>query len=121
VKKDVPLDDGMVLEVGGLRITVLYTPGHTPDGVCYVVDGCLFSGDTLFIGECGRADLPGSDPSALYDSLFDKLGRLPGDTRVYPGHDYGPKPWSTLDEQRRTNYTLAPRTRAQFIAFLAEP
>jgi hydroxyacylglutathione hydrolase len=121
VPKDLPLDDGSTLELGTLRIAVLHTPGHTPDGVCLLVGGKLFTGDTLFVGECGRTDIPGGDAGALYDSLFGKLGALPDDTEVYPGHDYGPRPSSTLGEERRSNYTLAPRTRAEFVRFMAEP
>jgi hydroxyacylglutathione hydrolase len=121
VPKDVALDDGSVLEVGTLRVEVLHTPGHSPDGVCLLVDGKLFTGDTLFVGECGRTDLPGGDPGVLHDSLCGKLGALPDETEIYPGHDYGPRPSSTLGEERRTNYTLAPRTRAEFVRFMAEP
>jgi glyoxylase-like metal-dependent hydrolase (beta-lactamase superfamily II) len=117
----VPLDHGSVLEVGGLRVRVIHTPGHTPDGLCLLVEGCVFTGDTLFVGECGRADLPGSDPTALYHSLFDQLLALPDETRVYPGHDYGASPHSTIGAERRTNYTLEPRTEAEFVAFMAEP
>jgi glyoxylase-like metal-dependent hydrolase (beta-lactamase superfamily II) len=121
VRKDLGLDDGAVLVVGSLRIRVIHTPGHTPDGVCFLVGGRLFSGDTLFVGECGRADLPGGDASALHDSLFVKLATLPDETELRPGHDYGPRPVSTLGEERRSNYTLAPRSRAEFMAFMAEP
>ena len=121
VPKDLELDDGAALEVGSLRIEVIHTPGHTPDGVCLLVGGKLFTGDTLFVGECGRTDISGGDASSMYDSLFGKLLELPDETEVYPGHDYGPRPRSTIGEERRSNYTLAPRTREQFVRFMAEP
>jgi glyoxylase-like metal-dependent hydrolase (beta-lactamase superfamily II) len=121
VAKDLALDHGSVIELGTLRIEVLHTPGHTPDGICLLAGGKLFTGDTLFVGECGRTDIPGGDAGALYDSLFGTLGSLPDETEIYPGHDYGPRPRSTLGEERRSNYTLAQRTRAEFVRFMAEP
>jgi len=121
VPMDLGLEHGSTLEVGMLRIEVVHTPGHTHDGVCLLCAGKLFTGDTLFVGECGRTDISGGDAGALYDSLFGKLLGLPDETEVYPGHDYGPRPSSTIGEERRTNYTLAPRTRAEFVRFMAEP
>jgi len=81
----------------------------------------VFTGDTLFVSECGRADLPDSDPSAFYDSLFNKLMKLDDDVEVYPGHDYGVKPHSTIGYEKKHNYTLQPRTREEFIEFLLQP
>ena len=121
MKKDLALDDGAVLQVGALEIKVLHTPGHSRDGLCFLADHKLFTGDTLFVGECGRTDIPGGDAGAMYDSLFGKLLKLPDGTEIYPGHDYGPRPTSTLGTERRTNYTLEPRTREEFIEFMAEP
>jgi glyoxylase-like metal-dependent hydrolase (beta-lactamase superfamily II) len=121
IEKDVEVDGGENIEVGGLRIEVIHTPGHTPDGICLLVDKKLVTGDTLFVGECGRTDLPGSDSRAMYDSLFNKLMKLEDDIEVYPGHDYGKRPSSTIGEERRTNYTLEPRTTDEFVRFMAEP
>lgn len=121
IKKDIPLDDGAVLKVGSLDIQVLQTPGHSRDSVCYLVNRRLFTGDTLFVGECGRTDMPGGDAGALYDSLFGRLMKLPDDVEVYPGHDYGSRPTSTIGHERKTNYVLEPRTRQEFIEFMAEP
>jgi len=121
MKKDIPLDDGASLRVGSLEVRVLHTPGHSRDSVCYLVGKKLFTGDTLFVGECGRTDMPGGDAGALYDSLFNKLLKLPDDVEVFPGHDYGPRPTSTIGQERRTNYVLEPRTREEFIEFMAEP
>jgi glyoxylase-like metal-dependent hydrolase (beta-lactamase superfamily II) len=118
--QDLPLEDGQELTVGGIPIRVLHTPGHTPDSVLYLFEGRVATGDTLFVGECGRTDLPGGDPGALYDSLFSRVLQLDDATVVLPGHDYGATPTSTIGKERRTNYVLQPRTREEFIAFLRE-
>jgi glyoxylase-like metal-dependent hydrolase (beta-lactamase superfamily II) len=120
VNKDVSVEDGGVLEVGKISIRVIHTPGHTVDGICLLVDGKLLTGDTLFVGECGRTDIGGS-PRDLYQSLFDKLMKLDDDVEVFPGHDYGLKPSSTIGEQRRTNYVLERRTLEEFIEFMSIP
>jgi glyoxylase-like metal-dependent hydrolase (beta-lactamase superfamily II) len=100
-------------------IKVIYTPGHTPDSICLLVDNKkLLTGDTLFVGECGRTDLPGGNSESLYDSLFNKLLKLSDDVEVYPGHDYGLKPYSTIGEERRTNYVLQPRSLMEFVEFM---
>jgi len=98
----VKVDNHDTLEVGRLTLRFLHTPGHTPGSQCFLVDGRLISGDTLFIGSCGRTDLPGSDPSAMYDSLTRRLGALPDDTLLFPGHNYG-GPSSTLGDEKRQN------------------
>jgi glyoxylase-like metal-dependent hydrolase (beta-lactamase superfamily II) len=120
-RKDVSVVDGQVLAFGNLAAKVIHTPGHSPDGICLLVDDKLFTGDTLFVGECGRTDLPGGSASDLYDSLFGKLMKLDDNIKVYPGHDYGRKPHSTIGEEKRTNYTLEKRTRQEFIEFMKEP
>lgn len=113
--------DGERLRVGGLEVEVVHTPGHRFDSVCYVVGGThLVTGDTLFVGDCGRVDLPGSDPVAMHRSLLTTLARLPGPLVVCPGHDYGTRPLSTLAEERRTNPVLAPRSLEEFVRFMAE-
>ena len=105
------VEAGEVLKVGNVSIKVLHTPGHTPDSICLLVDSKkLITGDTLFVGECGRVDLPGGSAEKLYDSLFNKLMQLDDSIEVYPGHDYGPKPSSTIGEQRQTNYVLQHRS-----------
>ena len=99
----VKVEGGDDVSIGNLRLKIIHTPGHTPGSQCFLVDGRLVSGDTLFIGSCGRVDLPGSDPAAMYDSLVNKLKRLPDDTVLYPGHDYASKPVSTIAEEKRRN------------------
>jgi glyoxylase-like metal-dependent hydrolase (beta-lactamase superfamily II) len=98
----VRVDNHDTLEVGRLRLTFLHTPGHTPGSQCFLVDGRLISGDTLFIGSCGRTDLPGSDPSQMYYSLTQRLGALPEETVLFPGHNYGGAS-STIGEEKRQN------------------
>jgi len=120
-RKDIALEDGDVLRLGRLEVNVLHTPGHSPDSICLLVDKKLLTGDTLFVGECGRTDLPGGDSAELYVSLFEKILRLEDDIVIYPGHDYGVTPFSTLGLERKTNYTLVPRTRQEFIEFMLEP
>jgi hydroxyacylglutathione hydrolase len=120
-RPDIAVKDGDIIVLGALRMTVIHTPGHTPDGICLLVDGKLLTGDTLFVGECGRTDLSGGNSRNMYDSLFNKLMKLDDDVQVYPGHDYGPKPSSTIGEEKRSNYTLQPRTLSEFISFMREP
>jgi glyoxylase-like metal-dependent hydrolase (beta-lactamase superfamily II) len=108
-------DSGDVIEVGDLRITLVHTPGHTPGSQCFHVDGMLVSGDTLFLDGCGRTDLPGGDPEALYESLTTKLATIPDDTVLFPGHLYSPEPSARLGEVRRRNYVFRPRTRDQWM------
>jgi hydroxyacylglutathione hydrolase len=98
----VKVDNHDTLQVGRLTITFMHTPGHTPGSQCFLVDGRLISGDTLFINSCGRTDLPGSDPGEMYHSLTQRLGALPDDTVLYPGHNYGGDA-STIGEQKRSN------------------
>lgn len=114
---------GDVLEIGGLRVRLLHTPGHTPGSQCFLVEepgapGRLVSGDTLFLGSCGRVDLPGSDPEAMYHSLNGTLKQLPDDVRLYPGHHYAAEPSSTLGEQKQANPFLRVASLEQFLGFM---
>ena len=99
-------DGGDRVSAGAVELTLLHTPGHSPGSQCFLVGSSLVSGDTLFVQGCGRVDLPGSDPEEMYRTLTTRLATLPGDTVLYPGHDYGPTPTSTLDMERRSNYSL---------------
>jgi glyoxylase-like metal-dependent hydrolase (beta-lactamase superfamily II) len=100
---------------------VLHTPGHTPDSICLLANGVLLTGDTLFVGECGRTDLTGGSARDMYNSLFQKLMKLDDNIEVYPGHDYGSSPRSTIGIERGSNYTLKKRTLDEFIEFMKEP
>jgi hydroxyacylglutathione hydrolase len=121
-KKDIGVKDDQELILGNnVRLRFLVTPGHSPDSMCIQVnDIAVMTGDTLFIGECGRVDLPGGDASDLYES-FERIRRLDPKLIVYPGHDYGLKPSSTLKEQLENNYTLVKREKQDFIRFMNEP
>ena len=99
-------DSADELQLGTRRISLLHTPGHTPGSQCFLVDGRLISGDTLFIGSCGRVDLPGGDPAQMYDSLVNKLKRLPENTVLYPGHNYSGQSTSTIGEEKLHNFCL---------------
>lgn len=119
VVADLSVKDGDVLKIGNLSIRVIYTPGHTKDSICLLVDKhILLTGDTLFVGECGRTDLPDGSPEEMYDSLFRKLMKLEDGVKVYPGHDYGRTPSSTIGNEKRTNYVLEPRSLREFIEFM---
>ncbi|MGB9022670.1 MAG: MBL fold metallo-hydrolase [Candidatus Bathyarchaeia archaeon] len=121
LKKDISVKDGDVLQVGSLEVRFIHTPGHSPDSISVLVGNKLVSGDTLFVGECGRTDLPGGSSEQLYDSLFNKLAKLPDEIEVYPGHDYGAKPHSTIAYEKAHNYVLKPRTVREFVQFMKEP
>jgi len=122
INANVKVDDGEIIRIGSIQVKVIHTPGHTPDGICLLVDNQkLLTGDTLFVGECGRTDMPGGNSKSMYDSLFYKILKLNDDLEVYPGHDYGPKPFSTIGEEKQSNYTLKPRSLAEFIEFMNQP
>jgi hydroxyacylglutathione hydrolase len=94
------------VKVGDAAVTLLHTPGHTPGSQCFLTESSLVSGDTLFIGGCGRVDLPGGNPEELYHSLTQVLARLPEQTLVYPGHNYSSKPVSTIRDEKSDNYYM---------------
>lgn len=109
-------DSSDVVTVGELHVELIHTPGHTPGSQCFLVGGRLLSGDTLFLEGCGRTDLPGGDAAALYESLTQRLGKVSDDTVLFPGHFYAALPSAPLGETRRSNYVLAPRSAAQWLA-----
>jgi hydroxyacylglutathione hydrolase len=111
----VKMDAGDTIKVGDLPITFLHTPGHTPGSQCFLVEGNLVSGDTLFVNSCGRVDLPGSDPEAMYHSLNRTLRNLPDATVVYPGHAYSSESSTTIGAQKRTNMYMRFPTLDDFL------
>jgi glyoxylase-like metal-dependent hydrolase (beta-lactamase superfamily II)/rhodanese-related sulfurtransferase len=113
------VDDGDTIRVGDLEIKVLYTPGHTPDGISLYVDGRVFTGDVLLIGGTGRADFAGGDSGHQYDAIAGKLFTLPDDTVVYPAHDYRGNTSSTIGHEKKANPRMAGRTREQYVALMA--
>jgi len=106
------------ITLGARRMRLLHTPGHTPGSQCFLIDGQLISGDTLFIGSCGRVDLPGSDPAQLYDSLVNKLKRLPDETVLYPGHNYANRLTSTIGEERCHNVFMQFKRLEDFLGMM---
>ncbi|MGD8563698.1 MAG: MBL fold metallo-hydrolase [Desulfarculaceae bacterium] len=102
-RADLRLEDGRILPVGDLLIEVIHTPGHTPGSCCFLIEGNLFTGDTLFVGAVGRTDLTGASLETLLHSLEHKLLGLPDETVVWPGHDYGETPSSTLAKEKAEN------------------
>lgn len=115
---DLRLDDGEMLIVGDLRMEALHTPGHTADSMSLVLDDRVFTGDTLLIGGTGRSDLPTGDPHQLYESLFDKLLKLPPETLVFPAHDYKGRSHSTIGAETADNPRLQKTARAEFVAMM---
>jgi len=101
---DALLKDDDLIQIGdGINLRVVHTPGHTPGSMCLYADGHIFTGDTLFVGAVGRTDLPGGSSKQLLTSIKEKIYSLPGSTIVWPGHDYGPYPSSTIEQERHTN------------------
>lgn len=103
---DIPAEDGQIIEAGSLKIEVRATPGHTDGCVSFVMDDRVFTGDALLIGGCGRTDFQQGDPRRLYQSVIGRLFSLPGDTLVYPAHDYKGRTVSTVREELATNARL---------------
>ena len=114
---------GDAIEIGSIRVRLLHTPGHTPGSQCFLLEeanrpGALVSGDTLFLGSCGRVDLPGADPEDMYRSLNQILRALPDDTLIYPGHLYSPEAVGSMGEQKRVNPFLRVTSLEQFLMFI---
>ena len=103
------------LQIGNITFDVIHTPGHTPGCQCFISQGQMISGDTLFIDGCGRCDLPGGDPKIMYNSLYNIIMKLPDDLTVWPGHNYGPTPNDTIGHQKQTNYYLQCSSLDEFL------
>ena len=115
------LDAGDAVEVGALQVRAFHTPGHTPGSTCWHAAGSLFAGDTVFVGACGRCDLAGGDPEQMFESLK-RVSQLPDDVRLYPGHDYGEVPVSSIAREREKNpYFQKLSSLADFIAYRMRP
>jgi sulfur dioxygenase len=112
------LGQGQQLRLGALVLDVLETPGHTPESLSFVLGDCVFTGDALLIGTCGRTDFQGGDPGALYDSIHARLFTLPDATIVYPAHDYHGCASSTIGDEKRGNKRIVGKSRDEFIALM---
>lgn len=116
-----PLDPGAELTVGGRVFQALHTPGHTPGSHCLLAQDALVSGDTVFVNRCGRCDMKGGDPEAMYRSLSQVLARVPDQTRLLPGHDYADVPVEAMGEVRRNNPYFGFGDVASFVAYRMRP
>jgi len=120
IKIDQYVNDGDILELGSLKLKILHTPGHTDNHISVLCEDKIFTGDLLLIGQAGRSDLPGGNPSDQYDSLFNKIATLPDDTKIYPGHDYEENEYSLLKDEKKNNPFLGKRTKDEYILFVKE-
>ena len=118
LKHDITVKDGDVIEFGNSKLNVLHTPGHSKDSICLIGDGKIFSGDTLFVGNTGRVDLPGGSAKELYHSLFDVLYPLDDGLVLYSGHNYGHSEVSTIGQEKITNLVMQKRTEQQFVEMM---
>lgn len=112
----IKVESGDKIDIGGTEIQLIHTPGHTPGSQCFLAEGRLISGDTLFIDSCGRVDLPGGDPEQMYLSLTQKLMALPDETILFPGHNYSGQPTSTIGEQKKSNPYLQFQSLKHFLS-----
>jgi len=120
LQNDITVKDGDVINFGNSELRVLHTPGHSKDSICLIGDGKIFSGDTLFVGNCGRIDLPGGSAKELYHSLFDVLYHLDENLTLYPGHNYGTSATSTIGKEKTTNLVMQKRTEGEFLDMMGQ-
>lgn len=118
LKKDRSVREGEIINIGKTELEVLYTPGHSEDSICLIVNKeSIVTGDTLFVGNIGRVDLPGSSPDNMYDSLS-RISKLEGSLVVYPGHNYGITPTSTILNERTNNPMLNFKSKEAFLKYM---
>lgn len=115
---DMAVDDGEIVNVGMLSLSIMHTPGHTADSICVAVDHLVFTGDTLLIGGTGRTDLPSGSAHQLYHSLFSKLLLLDSATRVYPAHIYGGQKYTTIADELANNKRLQVADENEFVEMM---
>ena len=120
LQNDITVKDGDVINFGNSELRIVHTPGHSKDSICLIGDGKIFSGDTLFVGNCGRIDLPGGSAKELYHSLFDVLYSLDDHLTLYPGHNYGPSAISTIGKEKTTNLVMQRRTEKEFLDMMGQ-
>lgn len=120
LKNDITVKEGDSINFGDSELHVLHTPGHSKDSICLIGDGKIFSGDTLFVGNCGRVDLPGGSAKELYHSLIDVLHKLDDNLTLYCGHNYGPSEVSTIGKEKTTNLVMQKRTEEEFLDMMGQ-
>ena len=117
LRKDISVAENDVISIGSISLRVMHTPGHSQDSICLIIDKrAVFTGDTLFVGAVGRIDLPGGNPKDMYLSLYRKVSALEDQLTVYPGHDYGPSPVSTIGKEKLSNLALQAKSENEFLA-----
>jgi hydroxyacylglutathione hydrolase len=117
--KDKAVVENDVVSIGSVNVHVLHTPGHSKDSICLIIEKkAVFTGDTLFVSGVGRIDLPGGDPIEMYLSLYSKVSALDHQLTVYPGHDYGSSPVSTIGKEKQSNLALQAKSESEFLAFM---
>ena len=120
LEHDITVKDGEKIEFGNSALQVVHTPGHSKDSICLIGDGKIFSGDTLFVGNCGRVDLPGGSAKELYHSLFDILYDLDDELTLYCGHNYGSSPTSSIGMEKKMNFVMQKRTEQEFVEMMGQ-
>jgi hydroxyacylglutathione hydrolase len=119
LKKDIEVNDDESIKFGDSQIKIIHTPGHSGDSICLVInDKIILTGDTLFVGSCGRIDLPGSDPVQMYYSIYNKLINLDENLIVYPGHHYGSTKTSTLRDEKKSNFVFKFHNSEEFLRYM---
>jgi hydroxyacylglutathione hydrolase len=119
LKKDIEVNDGESIKFGDVQIKIIHTPGHCADSICLIIDNkIILTGDTLFVGSCGRIDLPGSDPDEMYYTIYNKLINLDENLIVYPGHHYGSTKTSTLRDEKKSNFVFKFHNREEFLRYM---
>ena len=113
-------ESGDKVQAGEMEIELIHTPGHTPGSQCFLTDGMLISGDTLFLNGCGRTDLPGGDSLQLYESLTQKLAKVPDSAILYPGHLYSPEPSAPMEKIRKENFVFIPKTSEDWLKMFGQ-
>ena len=117
---DIKVKDGEIIDVDNLKIKSMYTPGHTSDSYSFLLNNCLFTGDTLLINGTGRTDFQNGSSKDAYNSLFNNLLKLPDDTLVYPGHDYNGKLSSTIGKEKKFNPRLQVNSVDEYIEIMSK-
>lgn len=117
--KDNALEDGDRITFGSFNIDIIHTPGHSKDSICLILDNkMILTGDTIFVGSCGRLDLPGGSASEMFDSIYGKLNNLDGELVVLPGHHYGSKKTSSIKEEKEKNFVFKFKNKDEFLSFM---
>jgi len=120
LQPDISVNDGDKINFGNNELKVVHTPGHSKDSICLIGEGKIFTGDTIFVGNCGRVDLPGGSSKELFHSLFEVISKLDETLVLYPGHNYGNSQTSTIGHEKKTNMILQPRTESEFVEMMGQ-